>query len=225
MNYFLVLYNHAYHTTSSTLYVVCFACIALSHFVTPNFTLSGTICWSVKLNSSGTSWDSFLEKKQTKAWSSIYCSHNAAEQQCSKTCFCSCLQQMHIDFLFHKLFTSPIIKNSPMACSRSFFETSSKFPVFCKVYALVFSGKSSDICFHQLLEVLQQWTNLKSRDTYKRSVNEHNQALRMLYQSLINSRAQYGIIFLGKSSFMSFVTNIGCFKSRHEMFKHKWTCD
>jgi len=24
---------------------------------------------------------------------------------------------------------------------------------------------------------------------------------------------------------MSFVTNIGCFKSRHEMFKHKWTCD
>jgi len=24
---------------------------------------------------------------------------------------------------------------------------------------------------------------------------------------------------------MSFATNIGCFKSRHEMFKHKWTCD
>jgi len=198
MNYFLVLYNHAYHTTSSTLYVVCFACIALSHFVTPNFTLSGTICWSVKLKSSGTSWDSFHEMKQTKTWSSICCSHNAAEQQCSKTCFCSCLQQMHIDFLFHKLLTSPVIKNIPMTCSSSFFETSSKFPVFCKVYALVFSGKSSNICFDQFLEVLQQWTNLKSRDTYKRSVNEHYQALRMLYHSLINSRAQYGIIFWEK---------------------------
>jgi len=31
--------------------------------------------------------------------------------------------------------------------------------------------------------------------------------------------------FLGKSSFMSFAKNIGCFKSRHEMFKDKWTCD
>jgi len=30
---------------------------------------------------------------------------------------------------------------------------------------------------------------------------------------------------LGKSSFMSFTANIGCFKPRHEMFKHIWTCD
>jgi len=76
-------------------------------FVPLNFTLSGTICSSVELKSSGTSWDSFHETKQAKAWSSIYCSHNAAEEQCSETCFCSCLQQMHADFLFHKLLTSP----------------------------------------------------------------------------------------------------------------------
>jgi len=144
MNYFLVLYNHAYHATSSTLLCGLFRIYC---FVTLNFSLSRTICWSVKLKSPGTSWDSFHETKQTKAWSSMYCSHNAAEQQWSKTCFCSCLQQKHIDFLFHKLLTSPVIKNSPMTCLSSFFETSSKFPVFCKVYALVFSGKSSNICF------------------------------------------------------------------------------
>jgi len=96
-------------------------------FVPLNFTLSGTICSSVKLKSSGNSWNSLHETKHTKAWSFIYCSHNAAEQQCSKTCFCSCLQQMHIDFVFHKFLTSPVIKNSPMTCSSSFFETSSKF--------------------------------------------------------------------------------------------------
>ena len=76
-------------------------------FVPLKFTLSGTICSSVELKSSGMSWDSFHKTKQDKAWSSIYFSHNATEQQCLETCFCSCLQQMHIDFLLYKLLTSP----------------------------------------------------------------------------------------------------------------------
>jgi len=120
-----------------------------------NFTLSWTIWWSVKLKSSGKSWNSLHETKQTKAWSSIYCSHNAAEQQCSETCFCSCLQQMLVDFVFPKLLTSPVLKNSPMTCSSSFFETSTKFQVFCKSICISVLRQEFKHLFDQLLEVLQ----------------------------------------------------------------------
>jgi len=55
---------------------------------------------------------------------------------------------------------------------------------------------------------------------YKVKHYVNNQALRILYHSLINSRAQWDYR-LGNSSFMSFTANIGCFKPRHEMRKHK----
>jgi len=45
-----------------------------------------------------------------------------------------------------------------MTCSNSVFEISSKFPVYWKVYALVQgTGKSSNICFDQLLETWAQF--------------------------------------------------------------------
>jgi len=46
-------------------------------------------------------------------------------------------------------------EEQPMSCASFFFETSSTFPVIFIAYALVFSGKSSNVCFDQLLEVLQ----------------------------------------------------------------------
>jgi len=57
---------------------------------------------------------------------------------------------------------------------------------------------------------------------YKVKHYVNNQTLPMLYHSLINSfTSTVWDYCLGKSSFMSFAANIGCFKLRHEMLKHR----
>jgi len=54
-----------------------------------------------------------------------------------------------------------------------------------------------------------------------------NQSLRVLYHSLVNSRVQYGFIAWGRaaSCHLHSTANIGCFKSRDEVFEHIWNYD
>lgn len=87
---------------------IVFAYMALSHWIS---LLCGTICSWIELASSDTSLRQLSRSIATHDLNfhtrhvlvnqlQLDCSHNAVEQQCSETCFYSCLQQVHIDLLF-----------------------------------------------------------------------------------------------------------------------------